>query len=142
MLTPEELYEGLPKEALTRWRKEAAKAYGQEAVERSEQALRNMSKADFQSLKNEQQEIMSALLKLVNEAPAAEAVQALIGRHYQNIRCFWGTSGSPEPQAEQYAGLGRLYLDDERFTSVNGQPQPALAKLMSAAIAHFAQQLK
>lgn len=142
MLTPEELYEGLPKEALTKWRRQAAKAYGQEAVERSEQALRNMSKADFQSLKNEQQEIMSALLGLVDQDPAGKAVQSMIARHYQNIRRFWGTAGLPDPQAEKYTGLGRLYLDDERFTSVNGKPQPALAKLMSEAMAHFAQQLK
>lgn len=142
MLTPEELYEGLPKDALTKWRREAAKAYGQEAVERSEQALRNMSKAGFQSLKDEQQEIMSALLKLVNEAPAAEAVQTLIARHYHNISRFWGTAGASDVQAEKYAGLGRLYFADERFTSVNGKPQPALAKLMSEAMAHFAKQLK
>lgn len=139
MLTPEELYEGLPKDALTKWRDETIKAYGREALERSEQALRSMSKPDLHALKAEQQEIMSALLQLAGEDATSEKVQTLIARHYHNIRRFWGTAGSPGTQAEKYAGLGKLYLSDGRFTTIDGEPQPTLAKLMAAAMGHFAQ---
>jgi DNA-binding transcriptional MerR regulator len=139
----EELYEGFPKEKAEAYRKEAAEKWGTETVEKSEKALRRLGKDGFAKLKAEQIEIASALFSLMDQDPAGPEVQALITRHYENIRRFWGTHGSADKQAEAYAGLGQLYEADERYTQTDGKSHPAYAQFLSKAMNHFAEtQLK
>jgi DNA-binding transcriptional MerR regulator len=138
MLTPEELYEGLPKEKAEAYRNEAIAEYGESTVARSENYLRKLSKADFARLKAETQDIAQTLYSLQHENPASDKVQQQIRRHYANIRTFWGTANSADPQADAYAGLGDLYVADERFTMIDGKPQPEYALFMSKAMRHFA----
>lgn len=138
MLTPEELYEGLPKETAEAYRNEAAAKYGADALATSENYLRQLSKADFARLKEESKEIASTLFAMRQQDPESEPVQKLIARHYTIIRQFWGTANSADPQAEAYEGLGQLYVSDERFTLVDGQAQPEYALFMSKAMRYFA----
>lgn len=143
MLNHDELYEGLPQERAAAYREEAIAKYGNEAVTKSENALRKMDKAAYQQLGSEQAEITATLFNLQHEAPESDAVQKTMQRHYENIRSFWGTAGEADKQAEAYAGLGQLYVDDERFLARDGKPQPEFAQFMAKAMAHFAEtQLK
>jgi DNA-binding transcriptional MerR regulator len=141
MLSIEEMYEGLPKEQVTAWRGEATKKWG-EAVERSETHLRKKTKQDFEQLKQAAGTNWKNLLSMVNEDPTNEKVQAAIEEHYLLIREFWGTAASPDKQAEAYSGLGDLYTSDERYTMVDGKPNPAFAQFMSIAMKHFAKRLR
>jgi DNA-binding transcriptional MerR regulator len=138
MLEPEELYAGLPKETAEAWRKEAKEKYGDDAVERSENALRKMSKPELEALVASQQENRNQLINLMHEDPTSEKVQQFIARHYAIIRKFWGTEHLADKQAEAYKGLGQLYVNDERFTLVNGKPSPEYAAFMAKAMAHYA----
>ncbi|RFS13775.1 MerR family transcriptional regulator [Emticicia sp. C21] len=138
MLKPEELYEGLAKETAEAYRTEASKKYGNEVVAHSEKALGKLTKEQFESLKAELKENATALFALKNENPISEQTQNLIAKHYEIIRIFWGTSGLSDKQAEAYKGLGQLYVDDERFTFIDGQPQPEYALFLSKAMAYFA----
>lgn len=138
MLKPEELYEGLAKETAEAYRTEATKKYGLEAVEHSEKAMGKMTKEQFETLKNELKENAGALFELKAEDPASIKVQKLIARHYEIIRIFWGTQGTSDKQADAYKGLGQLYVNDERFTMINGEPQPDYAVFLSKAMAYFA----
>lgn len=138
MLKPEELYEGLAKETAEAYRTEASKKYGKEVVERSEKALGKLTKEQFEALKVELKENASALFTLKDQDPTHMQVQKLIARHYEIIRIFWGTSGSSDKQAEAYKGLGQLYVNDERFTLIEGQSQPEYALFLSKAMAYFA----
>ncbi len=137
MLKPEELYEGLAKETAEVYRAEASKKYGEDVVAHSEKALGKMTKEQFETLKTELKENASALFVLREEDPTSEKVQKLIARHYEMIRIFWGTSGASDKQAEAYKGLGQLYLNDERFTIIDGQAQPEYALFLSKAMAYF-----
>lgn len=141
MLSTEELYEGLPKEQATAWREEAAKKWG-DAVKRSENHLRKKTKQEFEQLKQAAGHNRTTLLSLMQEDPAGEKVQAIIREHYELIREFWGTAGSPDNQAEAYAGLGDLYISDERYTMTDGQPNPGFAAFMNKAMKEFAKRLK
>ncbi|QMU29267.1 MerR family transcriptional regulator [Adhaeribacter radiodurans] len=141
MLSTEELYEGLPKETAEAWRKEANEKWDS-SVERSEYHLRNKTKQDFEFLKEQASVNVKKLLNLVNEDPASEKVQKEIATNYEIIREFWGTAGIPDKQAKAYAGLGDLYVNDERYTSQEGKPNPEFAQFMNKAIKHFARQLK
>jgi DNA-binding transcriptional MerR regulator len=141
MLSTEELYKGMPKEAATTWREEAVQKWG-DAVERSENHLRKKSKQEFEQLKQAAGQNWMHLQSLVQEDATGEKVQAAIREHYELIREFWGTAGSPDKQAEAYAGLGELYVSDERYTMADGKPNPEFAQFMNTAMKYFARQLK
>ncbi|MCU0341222.1 MAG: MerR family transcriptional regulator [Spirosomaceae bacterium] len=138
MMNHEELYEGLDHNTAGVYRQEATQKWGAEAVETSEKHLKNLGKAGFNDLKSAMKAIGEALYSAQNQNPTSVHVQALIARHYEIIRQFWGTSGSTDTQAEAYAGLGQLYVDDNRYTMIDGQAQPAYAQFLSKAMRHFA----
>ncbi len=139
MLKHEELYEGLPKEEAEALRNEAIEEYGVEQVMRSENHLHKMSKTQLNKLKEEQKEIANALLVLINNDYTSDEVQNQIALHYANIRNFWGTAGSSDKQAAAYKGLGELYINDARFTTINGHTNPAFTLFLSKAMAYFAE---
>ncbi|UFH53384.1 MerR family transcriptional regulator [Spirosoma sp. KNUC1025] len=137
MLTNDELYEGFPKGE--EYRQEAIAKYGAQTVEESETKLRQMGKAGFEQLKADQLDIAQKLVGLMQMDPTSGPVQQQIARHYQNIRGFWGESVCKEKNmAEAYKGLAKLYVDDPRFTSQNGQENPAYAQFLSKAMTYFA----
>ncbi len=138
IMNHEELYEGLPKEKAEAYRNEAIEKWGSEKVEHSEKTLKKMGKEGLKALVKESEAIREALASLIHHNPEGAEVQFQIERHYQNIRKFWGTAGSSDAQAEAYAGLGQLYVDDPRYTEVNGQTNPEFALFMSKAMRFFA----
>ena len=138
MMTPEELYEGLPKEFATTYRDEAYKHWG-DAVKKSEEALRTMSKADFTKLKDDFKENWKMLSTMTAQEPSSDAVQERIVRHYALTRALWGTSASPDNQAAQFLGLGELYIEDSRFTEVDGVQVPGFGAFMNEAMSYFAE---
>jgi len=141
-LSHEELYKGFPDGKAEEWRKEAIEKYGAEAVERSENYLKKMSKDDFAKLNKERVDVTEGLLALINDDPSGEPVQRLVAKHYEIIRKFWGTHGQADNQAEAYAALGELYVSDERYTSIKGQANTAFAKFMRDAMTVFAAKLR
>lgn len=140
MKNPEELYEGFNKETAQKYRAEASAKYGEEMVAKSEKHLMSLGKKDFKKLQSDFEACNTALFALKDIDPTSDKVQVLVAQHYQYIRQFWGTAGSEDKQAEAYAGLGQLYVDDERFSKVDGVPQPAFAKFLQKAMAYFAKQ--
>jgi DNA-binding transcriptional MerR regulator len=130
----EELYAGLPKETAEAWRSEAIEKYGKETIERSEKSLLKMTKEDFTRLGSESMRLLETLASMIHENPESSKVQDLIAQHYIVIRKLWGTHGSVEKQAEAYAGLGELYVADERYTMINGKPNVAFADFMKKAM--------
>lgn len=142
MLTHDELYEGFPKEQAEAYRREATEKWG-DAVEKSEQHLKKKSRQEFYQLKADFESNWKRLSSMINKDPASEEVQQEIGRHYHLIREFWGTAHSSDKQAEAYAGLGDLYVQDSRYTEVEGKAHPEFAEFMQKAMKHFAEtQLK
>jgi DNA-binding transcriptional MerR regulator len=141
MLSTEELYEGLPKEQATALQQEAKERWG-DAVERSEAHLRRKTKEEFGQLKVAAEANRKRLLALKGEDPASEQVQVAIRQHYEITREFWGTAGSPDRQAEAYAGLADLYVSDERYTTIDGVTDKSFAQFMAKAMKLFARGLK
>lgn len=137
MKKPQDLYKGLSKEMGTTVRKEAMDKWGKTTVEQSEEDLLKLGKAGFESLKIEQTTVTNALFAARNENPESKKVQQLIRQHYQIIRQFWGTSVERSKQPKVYAGLGQLYIDDERFMARDGEAQPEFARFMQQAMSYF-----
>ena len=138
MNNPAMLYKGLPKEFETSYREEAIETYGAETIERSEKSLMKKGKGKFDKLNEQFKAINRALFDLKMTPPESDRVQILIEQHYQAIRQYWGTSHSKDTQVEAYTGLGELYTQDERYTQVDGEPQPEFASFLKKAMTHFA----
>jgi len=127
-LTDEELYEGFSKEQAERYRREARELYGEEVVEASEQRARQMTKAEWNTVKDEGEAVTRGLAALADRDPADPEVQALIARHYAWVATFW------TPNAASYAGLGQLYTDNPEFRANYDKYRPGLADFMRAAM--------
>lgn len=134
----EELYEGMPRDEAAAYRKEAIEKWGEDTVVRSEKALLEMPKLDIETLKADQKDINKKLRELADKAPNSDEVQLQIGRHYANIRSFWGVSDPTDLKAAQYKGLAELYVSDDRYTAENGKPNPQFATFMRNAMHYFA----
>ena len=137
MKNPKDLYKGLPKEMGTTYRKEAKDKWGEKTIEQAEKDLLKLGKAGFDSLKEEQNILTDALFAAQNKDPESEQVQRLISQHYQIICQFWGSSVERSKQPKIYAGLGQLYMDDERYLARDGQAQPEFARFMQKAMTYF-----
>jgi DNA-binding transcriptional MerR regulator len=137
MLSHEELYEGLPKEKAEGWRKEAREKWGNDAVERSEMQLLTMTRENLAGLKTQFAENWKRLAALSQGDHTSAEVQDAVRLHYKQIRQFWGTNDQTDPQWKAYKCLGEMYLQDDRYTMIDGQPNPAFAAFLCKAIAHF-----
>ncbi|MRS64966.1 MerR family transcriptional regulator [Larkinella terrae] len=137
MVTDEELYAGFPKETAESYRQEAVAKYGEKVVAESENKLQKLTKDELTQVKAEGEEIAGALAGLMHKDPTDPAVQQQVARHYAFIRKMWGPSvGNGDPLAA-YRGLGQLYVDDPRYTSQNGVPNPDYARFLCKAMQHF-----
>lgn len=68
-------------------------------------------------------------------ADVADArVQAVVARHHAWVSRFW------TPDRDAYTGLGRLYVDDERFTAAIDATAPGLAAYLCDAMAVYARE--
>jgi hypothetical protein len=61
------------------------------------------------------------------------AVQAVVARHHAWVCHFW------TPNREAYTGLGRLYVDDQRFTATIDRAGAGLSVYLRDAIAVYAE---
>ncbi len=131
MLTDEELYEGFSKEEIASMREEVREKYDAKLVAESERRARKMSKDDLDAAKREGDEVARDLAALMDKNPDAAEVQAAVTLHHAWIRNFY------EPTEEVYRGLGRLYVEDDRFRAFYERFAPGLADFLNKAIEHY-----
>jgi hypothetical protein len=131
-LTDEEMYEGLTKEQIARYKREARERWDPNLVQETEQRVRQMSKGQWSALKEEGEQVTRAIFGVMDEAPDDPKVQALIARHHAIIEQFYPCS------AEMYRGLGELYVTHDEFRAYYEEFEPGLADFMEKAMAHYA----
>ncbi|MGZ4508568.1 MAG: MerR family transcriptional regulator [Blastococcus sp.] len=131
-LTPEERFEvfgdWLPEE----YAAEAEEKWGEtEAWAQSQQRTRTMTKDDWLRVKAETDAVEARFAAVLRAGIAPESEQAMdiAEEHRQQIsRNFYDC-----PPA-MHAGLGRMYVEDERFTAHYEQIAPGLAQYVSTAV--------
>lgn len=132
-MTDAELYEGFSPEQAERYRREAREMFGSDEVEETEQKLRQLSKAQWQAVKDEGDRVTRELAALVDRPVDDAQVQQLIARHHAWIENFY-----PAP-AEVYRGLGQLYVEHDEFRAFYENYAPGLAAFMQAAMNYYAE---
>lgn len=110
--------------------KEIREKYGDDAVERSNKAFKNMSKEDYDKMIGLEREIKMVLAEAYKSGdPASDLAQKVADLHKQWISMAWGYYNK-----EAHAGLAQMYVEDERFTAYYDKEQPGTAKFLRDAI--------
>ena len=132
-LTDEELYEGLPKETVDRWKREVNERYDPQLVAESNRRAHAMGKDQWNAVKAEQDAISRRMGELMGRAPGDPEVQATIARQHAWIENFYACS------AEMFKGLGQLYTDNPEFRANYDKVRPGLADFMRDAMSYYAE---
>lgn len=129
----EELYEGFPESK--DFREEAIARWG-DKVYQSENNLIKMGKTDFEELNQEFKELWQELAESIKLAADSNEVQILINKHFHLISLFWGVE-IEDISKEQYLGLADLYIEDSRFTTINGIEYPEMGNFLKEAMNYY-----
>ena len=131
-LTPEERFEVFGEHDPARYDAEVEERWGEtDAYAQSKRRTAAYSKDDWVRIKAEGEDVearFAAALK-AGIAPDSEQAMDIAEEHRQQIsRNFY------DCPPEMHAGLGRMYVEDERFTAHYEQRAPGLAQYVSTAV--------
>jgi DNA-binding transcriptional MerR regulator len=111
---------------------EAKKRWGDsDAYRQSMKRVRNWTKKDYEEFKKKGNEFTQKLAEAMDEEIKSDKVQALIKQHHKGIEYFY------KCPMEMYRNLGRMYVEDKRFTAYYDKFRPGLAKFVCDAIAYY-----
>ena len=131
-LTPEERFEIFGPDYSEDYEREAEERWGEtEAWAQSQRRTAAYTKEDWVRIKAEADDMQRRLADAMRAGVPASSEQAmdLAEEHRQHIsRWFYDC-----PPA-MHAGLGRMYVEDERFTATYEQIAPGLAEYVSTAV--------
>jgi DNA-binding transcriptional MerR regulator len=128
MMTDKELYEGFPEEQAKAYRKEASERWGEERVKQSEERIKKLGPKGWEELKLKGDAITREMASLIGKDPRSVEVQTAIAKHYAYISNFY------EVTEEIFRGLGKMYVEDERFTATYEKYAKGLAGFMNEAM--------
>jgi DNA-binding transcriptional MerR regulator len=132
-LTDEELYEGLPKETVDRWKREVDERYDPKLVAESNRRVHAMGKEQWNAVKAEGDAISRRMAELMGRAPGDPEVQVTIARQHAWIENFYPCS------ADVFTGLGQLYAENPEFRANYDKVRPGLADFMRDTMAYYAE---
>ncbi|WP_019913458.1 MerR family transcriptional regulator [Paenibacillus sp. HW567] len=104
--------------------------YGDEAVDRSNLKLKNMTEEQHAAVQQLEGEMFEALEQAMEEGDSAsELAQKAADLHRQWLTFYWDTYSK-----EAHAGVAQMYVDDERFTAYYDKTRPGLARFLRDAV--------
>lgn len=110
--------------------KETREKYGDDAVDKSNAKLKGMTQEEYARVEWLAAEIKSALSEAYKIGdPSGELAQKACDLHRQWLCFYW--DGYTK---EAHAGLGQMYVDDERFRAYYDTEQPGTAEFFRDAI--------
>lgn len=133
-MSDKEKFEGFKQKLIQeneeKYGKEVRGKYGDEAVEKSNQVFKNMTKEEFNAFEALGNEVLRTLAEAFKTGdPAGELGQKTAELHKQWIERAWGRYCK-----ESHAGVAQMYVDDERFTAYYDKEQPGLAAFLRDAV--------
>jgi DNA-binding transcriptional MerR regulator len=131
-LTPEERFEVFGEHDPAQYEAEAEERWGEtDAWKESQRKTRGYTKEDWLRIKAEGADVESRFAAALQAGVPADSAPAmdLAEEHRQQIsRNFY------DCPPEMHAGLGRMYVEDERFTAHYERIAPGLAQYVSTAV--------
>ena len=123
-----EIYKGFSEEQMKSMRSEVAQRWGKDKLLEAENRIRNMGQKGWDDTKKKGEEISQLLADLMDLPPSATKVQEAIDLHHQYTNQFFDVT------LEGYRGLGKMYVEDERFKKYYENYRPNLASFIQVAI--------
>ena len=131
-LTPEERFELFGEHDPAQYEAEAEERWGDtEAWAQSQRRTSAYTKEDWVRIKTEADEVQHRFAEVMRSGAAADSAPAMdvAEEHRQHIsRWFY------DCPPQMHAGLGRMYVEDERFAANYEQVAPGLAQYVSTAV--------
>ncbi|TFV64841.1 UNVERIFIED_ORG: MerR family transcriptional regulator [Bacillus sp. AZ43] len=130
-LTPEDRFEVFGEHDPAQYEAEVEERWGEtDAYAESKRKTASYSKDDWVRIKAEQEEIGARFVEAMRSGEAADSETAMdvAEAHRQSIS-RWFYECSPE----MHANLGRMYVEDPRFTATYEAMAPGLAQYVSTA---------
>ena len=131
MISDKELYSGFKPEEVEQIKEEVIQRWGKESLEKAEGRIREKGKKGWKKHRETDEEINELMASMVGFDPADIRVQKVISRHFQQMNLYY------EVTEERYRGLGKLYVEDERFKQYYEKYREGLAGFMQQAIEVF-----
>ncbi|MCK2240173.1 MULTISPECIES: MerR family transcriptional regulator [unclassified Crossiella] len=125
----------------TKYEQEVTQRWGKETYQRGDRWWRGLGADGRQAHLDEQIAIGTALAQAAaaGQDPGEAEVQAIVARHYDWVVAGWQ---GRRPTAEQFRGLGEMYVQDERFTVNYEKFGTGVAEFIRDAMAVYADRLR
>jgi len=133
-MSDKEKFEGFKRQLIEenekKYGKEIREKYGEDAMDRSNAKLMNMTEDQYKAFSKLGEEIMTTLAEAMKTGnPSSSLAQKAADLHRQWLTFTW-----KEYSREAHAGLAQMYVDDERFKSYYDRQQPGTAEFLRDAI--------
>lgn len=133
----DDLFNGLNDKKMQEYAEEAKQRWGDtDAYKQSAERTRHWTKEDYKKAELDQQAITQEVANLMKAGEPVEsyAVQQVIEKHYKYLGRFY------DAPYDMYRNLGKMYVDDPRFTAYYDKFAKGLAVFMRDAIAYYCDQ--
>ncbi len=117
---------------------EARRLWGDKAVEQSNARIKSLSQNEQEAIAKGMDALFTDLAKIRKEAPDSATAQAAMAKMYSHFNLNFGFRYS----LEAFAGVGQMYVTDERFTENVDKYGDGLAKFLSEAMKIYAESQK
>ena len=137
-MSADELFAGFDPQRQAAYEQELVDRYGDDVratIDESKRRTAGWQPRDYVAVQEEFASIDLRMAQLIETGavPGDASVQGIIGEHYEIVASFW------TPDAEHYAGLGRLYVDHPGFRARYDAVHPGLAEFLRDAMAVYAE---
>jgi DNA-binding transcriptional MerR regulator len=130
-----ELYDAFNDKDVKEYQEEVKQRWGNtDAYKQSMAKVSRMTKAEMEALKAQQKNLTERLAAGMDVSFESDEAQALVQEHYRGVQLFY------DCPLEMYRNLGKMYVDDSRFTAYYDKFRPGLAVWLRDAINYFCDQ--
>lgn len=136
-MTPKEKFEGFDW-SNNPYEEEAHRLWGDEVVTRSNDKIRSMSQEEQQSISTEMNQLFQELAQYRHMPPDCPQVMTEMEKMYRYFNKNFGYHYNPEA----FAGLGQMYVCDQRFTENIDQFGEGLSAFLEKAMKHYADSIQ
>ena len=128
----DELYDPWKDDDVKQYQAEVKSRWGNtEAYQQSQERIRKLTKAQMDQLKADGKKHMQALADAMPKGISHPDVQALIKQSHTGVNFFYDCS------LEMFRNLGKMYVEDPRFTATYDAYAPGLAQFVHEAIDYY-----
>ena len=120
------------------YEEEARQLWGDQVVDLSSKSIAARTPEERQTMAAEMDDLFAGLAGIRHEDPGSSNVQEAMAAMYDRFNSNFGGHYTPEA----FAGVGQLYITDERFTANVDQYGKGLSAFLAKAMAIFAESRK